>query len=96
VHPLYLVRKTAAVGIGARDPGSTVDKQADPFGALTEQAESFDVPGGDLAEYLPPFAVGLTMVAGRALALVAYRDAERWGDRPLVRSGDDARGTVLA
>ncbi|WP_225847324.1 hypothetical protein [Streptomyces sp. HPF1205] len=43
-----------------------------------------------------PFAAGLTMVAGRALALVAYRDTERWGDRPLVRGGDDARGTVLA
>jgi len=36
------------------------------------------------------------MVAGRALALVAYRDAERWGDRPLDRGDDDARGTVLA
>jgi hypothetical protein len=73
-----------------------VNAQTDPFGALTDQAEGFDVPEGDLAEYLPPFAAGLTMVAGRALAQLEYRDAQRWGERPLVRTDDDARGTVLA
>lgn len=73
-----------------------MDKQTDPFGALTDLAEGFDVPGGDLGEYLPPFAAGLTMVAGRALALVAYRDAERWGERLFDRGDGDARKTVLA
>jgi len=45
VHRPYPVRKTPAVGISAGDRGSTVDKQTDPFGALTDQAEGFDVPG---------------------------------------------------
>jgi hypothetical protein len=70
--------------------------QVDPFGVLTEEAEFFDVPNGDLDEYLPPFAAGLVMVAGRALAQLAYRDADRWADRTLDRADATTRGTVLA
>lgn len=66
-----------------------------PFEALTDQAEGFDIPES-LDECLPPFAAGLALATGRALAQLAYDDAERWGDTPLDRAAAGARGSVLA
>ncbi|MGW0670711.1 hypothetical protein [Streptomyces sp. NPDC002746] len=68
----------------------------DPFGQLTEEAEQFDVPGGGMEEILRPFEAGLVMAAGRALAVLAYRDAVAFGDEPLTRDAPGATGTVLA
>ncbi|GAA1236220.1 hypothetical protein [Streptomyces rhizosphaericus] len=68
----------------------------DPFGQLTEEAELFELPDGDLEEILPPFEAGLVMAAGRALAVLAYRDAGAFGDKPFTRDAPDAAGTVLA
>jgi hypothetical protein len=68
----------------------------EPFGQLTEEAERFELPGGDLEEILPPFEAGLVMAAGRALAVLAYRDAVAFGDKPFARDTPDAAGTVLA
>ncbi|MGY3676521.1 hypothetical protein [Streptomyces sp. TE33382] len=68
----------------------------DPFGQLTEEAELFEVPGGGMEEILPPFEAGLVMAAGRALAVLAYRDAVASGDEPFTRDTPGAAGTVLA
>ncbi|MGW3932331.1 hypothetical protein ACWECC_30150 [Streptomyces microflavus] len=67
-----------------------------PFGQLTEEAELFDVPTGGMEEILPPFEAGLAMAAGRALAVLAYRDAVAFGDKPFTRDAPAAAGTVLA
>jgi hypothetical protein len=66
-----------------------------PFGHLTEEAELFELPD-DLEEILPPFEAGLTMAAGRALAVLAYRDAVAFGNEPFPRDTPAAAGTVLA
>ncbi|MDX3694891.1 hypothetical protein PV726_32060 [Streptomyces europaeiscabiei] len=68
----------------------------EPFGQLTEEAELFELPDGDMEEILPPFEAGLTMAAGRALAVLAYRDAVAFGDEPFTRDAPAAAGTVLA
>ncbi|WP_184502983.1 hypothetical protein, partial [Streptomyces botrytidirepellens] len=67
-----------------------------PFGQLTEEAELFELPDGDWEEILPPFEAGLVMAAGRALAVLAYRDAGAFGDKPFTRDAPDAAGTLLA
>ncbi|WP_063807310.1 hypothetical protein [Streptomyces caeruleatus] len=68
----------------------------DPFGAYTEEAESFsELPHGDLGEYLRPFDAGLLMAAGRMLAVSAYRDTAHYADRPFDRGEKDAAATVL-
>jgi len=69
--------------------------QDDPFGVLTEDAEFYELPG-DLEEILPPFEAGLVLAAGRALAVLAYRDAAAFGDEPFDRDAPGAAGTVLA
>ncbi len=71
-------------------------QQHDPFSALTEEAELYDLPGSDLDDILSPFALGLLMAAGRALAVLAYRDAAAQGDQPFDRQAPAAAGTVLA
>ena len=68
----------------------------EPFSQLTEEAELFELPDGGLEEILPPFEAGLTMAAGRALAVLAYRDAVAFGDEPFTRDAPAAAGTVLA
>ncbi|MFJ5851171.1 hypothetical protein [Streptomyces sp. NPDC092903] len=68
----------------------------DPFCQLTEESEQFDVPGGGMEEILPPFEAGLVMAAGRALAVLAYRDAVAFGDEPFTRDIPGATGSVLA
>ncbi|SDT83380.1 hypothetical protein SAMN05216371_8203 [Streptomyces sp. TLI_053] len=67
-----------------------------PFSALTGEAELYDLPGGDLDDILSPFALGLVMAAGRALAVLAYRDAAAQGDKPFDRQASGVAGTVLA
>ena len=67
-----------------------------PFAAYTDEAELYEVPDGDLEQFLPPFAAGLLMAAGRMLAAVAYRDAAHYGDRPFDRTAKDANASVLA
>lgn len=68
----------------------------DPFGQMTEQADRFDLPDGGMEGILPPFEAGLVMAAGRALAVLAYRDAVAFGDKPFTRDDPVAVGTVLA
>ncbi|MGV9267466.1 hypothetical protein ACWDRR_22700 [Kitasatospora sp. NPDC003701] len=70
--------------------------QQDPFSAYTDHAEFYDLPDSDLERILPPFAAGLVMAAGRALAVLAYRDAAAYGDRPFDRHSPEAADTVLA
>ena len=67
-----------------------------PFGAYTQEAEFYDVPGGELADVLDPFAAGLVMCAGRMLAVLGYRDAARYLDAPFDRGTSEAASTVLA
>ncbi|MGW6919450.1 hypothetical protein ACWGB8_37395 [Kitasatospora sp. NPDC054939] len=62
--------------------------QPGPFSALTDHA-GFHEPDSDLDRFLPPFA------AGRALSVLAYRDAAEGGDRPFDRRSPEATGTVL-
>lgn len=68
----------------------------DPFGQLAEEADRFDLPVGGMERILPPFEAGLVMTAGRALAVLAYRDAVAFGDKPFTRDGPASVGTVLA
>ncbi|MFE5298100.1 hypothetical protein [Streptomyces sp. NPDC056632] len=67
-----------------------------PFSAYTKEAELYDVPGGELADVLEPFAAGLVMCVGRMLAVLGYRDAARYREEPLDRGAPDAAATVLA
>jgi hypothetical protein len=50
----------------------------------------------DLESVFPPFAAGLLAVAGRQLAVLAYRDAFVLGDKPLSRRSAKAKATVFA
>ncbi|MFD7552460.1 hypothetical protein [Streptomyces sp. NPDC059816] len=68
---------------------------ADAFGAYTAEAEFYEVPYGELEEFLSPFAGGLLGAAGRMLAVLAYRDAARYGDVPVDRAASGVRETVL-
>ena len=70
--------------------------QHDPFSTLTEEAEFYDLPCESLEKILPPFEAGLLMAAGRALAVLAYRDATAQEDAPFDRHVPGAAGTVLA
>ncbi|MFD9688441.1 hypothetical protein ACFXPX_32735 [Kitasatospora sp. NPDC059146] len=70
--------------------------QHDPYSALTDEAEFYDLPGESLEKILPPFEAGLLMAAGRALAVLTYRDAAAHGDTPFDRHAPGADGTVLA
>jgi hypothetical protein len=67
-----------------------------PFAAYTDEAELYELPDGDLEQFLPPFAARLLMAAGRMLAALAYRDAAHYGDRPFDRTAKDAAASVLA
>ena len=67
-----------------------------PFSVYTEDAEFYDVPGGELADVLEPFAAGLVMCAGRMLAVLGYRDAARYREEPFKRGTPAAAATVLA
>jgi hypothetical protein len=68
-----------------------------PFSAYTEDAEFYDVPGGDeLADVLEPFSAGLVMCAGRMLAVLGYRDAARYREERFDRGASAAAATVLA
>ena len=77
------------VGAGATNP-------VDPYAAYTEMAEQFDYAVPPLDEVLPPLVAGLLRVAGRQLALLAYRDAFVLGDRPLNRRSAKHKATVFA
>ncbi|MEW1550535.1 hypothetical protein [Streptomyces tsukubensis] len=55
---------------------------ADAFGAYTADAEFYEVPCGELEDFLSPFAGGLLGAAGRMLVVLAYRDAVRYGGGP--------------
>lgn len=67
-----------------------------PYSVYTEQAEYYEVGWADLDEVLPPFTAGLLAAAGRLLAVLAYRDADDYGDRPFKRRSAKARHRVLA
>jgi hypothetical protein len=68
----------------------------DPYAAYTEQVAEHDYDTPDLAEVLPPFVAGLLGVAGRLLAVLAYRDAFVLGDKGLNRRSAKAKATVFA
>lgn len=68
----------------------------EPFGQLTEEAELFELPDGGMEEILPPFEAGLVMAAGRALAVLAYRDTVAFGDEPFPRDAPAAADAMLA
>ncbi|WP_189061989.1 hypothetical protein [Longimycelium tulufanense] len=69
---------------------------ADSYSAYTEQAEYCAVDRADLDEVLPPFTAGLLAATGRLLAVLAYRDAVDYGERPFKRRSVKARHRVLA
>ena len=68
----------------------------DPYGAYTEQAADYDYDTPDLGWVLPPFPAGLLAVAGRLLAVLAYRDAFALGDNALNRRSAKATATLFA
>jgi len=68
----------------------------DPYAAYTNQVEDYDVDTPDLSSVLPPFVAGLLAVAGRLLAVLAYRDAFVLADKPLNRRSAKAKATVFA
>src|SRR6266536_921813 len=78
------------------DTASGETLPVDPYQAYTGQAEGYDYDTPDLNAVLPPFVAGLLGVAGRLLAVLAYRDAFVLGDKPLNRRSAKARATVLA
>jgi hypothetical protein len=69
---------------------------ADPYAAYADRVADYDVDTPDLDWVLPPFVVGLLAVAGRLLAVLAYRDAFVLADRPLNRRSAKAKATVFA
>ncbi len=69
---------------------------AGPYEAYTDQAEDYDVDTPNLGWVFPPFLAGLLAVAGRQLAVLAYRDAFVLGDKPLSRRSAKAKATVFA
>ncbi|MFF8618283.1 helix-turn-helix domain-containing protein [Streptomyces sp. NPDC015350] len=68
----------------------------EPLSIYTEEAEFYDLPDGELADVLQPFAAGLVMCAGRMLAVLGYRDAARYREEPFERAAPAAAATVLA
>ncbi|MGW4517946.1 hypothetical protein ACWEO4_39735 [Streptomyces sp. NPDC004393] len=74
---------------------SSTGSAVDAFGAYTEEAADYDLPCDDLDSILPPFARGLLGAAGGMLAVLGYRDAHAFGDRPVDRAAPGVRETVL-
>ncbi|MDQ7907635.1 helix-turn-helix transcriptional regulator [Phytohabitans sp. ZYX-F-186] len=68
----------------------------DAYAAYTQHVEDYDYDNRDLDEVLPGFAARMVAVAGRQLAVLAYRDAFTLGDKPLNRRSKKATGTVFA
>jgi hypothetical protein len=76
------------------DGGAVVP--VDPYAAYTGQVDGYAYDTPDLVEVLPPFVAGLLAVAGRLLAVLAYRDAFVLGDKMLNRRSVKAKATVFA
>jgi hypothetical protein len=76
--------------------GRAAPAPTDPYEAYTDQVEDYAVDTADPGWVLPPFVAGLPAVAGRLLAVLAYRDAFALGDKPLNRRSAKANATVFA